>query len=240
MRKLTLKKPKTNDSLRDGFVSRLPPTSEPVQRTNSEKKGSISRGFDIFTSDATYDEQYESARSFRLQEFKEFEPMEDAVSNSGSERRFQHASKSPSSTDVMSAYKSQLKATQTSLEDKKYSSRIFSYGAYDELSDARSQCSMRLSLGECIKDGKKISPRRIPERQRLDSFGDKSKNEDDDSSISSSPSLQVYDDRGSMAIRRVEDPSESTTHLALTKQTSSFTMRLNDLKILRLTDIDEK
>jgi len=166
--------------------------------------------------------------------------MEDAVSNSGSERRFQHPSKSPSSTDVMSAYKTQLKAARTSLEDKKYSSGIFSYGAYDELSEARSQCSIRLSLGECIKDGKKISPKRIPERQRLDSFGNKSKNEDEDSSLSSSPSLQVYDDdRGSMAIRRVEDPSESRSHLAL-KQTSSFTMRLNDLKILRLTDIDEK
>jgi len=223
----------------------MPPSSLPVQRIGREKEVS-SRGHDIFTSDATYDEHYENAHNFRIQEFKEFEPMEDAVSISGSEQRFHHGSKSPSTTEPMSAFKIKPKATRVSSEEKKYASGAFSYGAYDEFSDARSQCSIRRrsSLGDSFSDGKKISPGRKPQRQRLDSFGDDIKDvvKERRQSISSSPSLQVFAERRNTAIRRSDETTQDQDLPleTLLKRTSSFTMRLNDLKTLRLTDVSEK
>merc|ERR1719320_1013623 len=111
-------------------------SSLPLGRISSrENKESISQGLDIFVaSEASYDENYETAHNFRLQEFKDFEPMDDAISLSGSIPRFQNAPVSPSSTGVMSPSKIKPKATRASSEEKKYTSGAFSYGAYEEIS----------------------------------------------------------------------------------------------------------
>jgi len=219
-----------------GVVRPMRATSLSVERRHREKKESISQKMNIFAfaSEVSYDEQYESTHNFRLQEFKGFEAMDDAISLTGSDQPFPNAPVSPS-TDAMSSPKIKPKVTRASSEEKKYTSGVFSYGAYDKFSDAQTPCPInRRSLRESFSGGKKVPPIRIPEEQTLDSPGYDNvyKGKDRRNSMSSSTSVQVFGEHRSKALRGSENSPEDNPLETLLRRNSSYTMRLNDIDSL--------